>query len=109
MAFTNEEKRTYLESLNEKAMLGGGEARIAKQHDQGKYTARERIDRLLDLGTFHEFDKFVTHQNTSFGMEKTKFLGDGVITGIGDYQRTKSSCLFSRLYLLGWSAWNGLR
>jgi propionyl-CoA carboxylase beta chain len=47
MAFTNEEKRAYLEKQNEEALLGGGEKRIAKQHDQGKYTARERIDRLV--------------------------------------------------------------
>lgn len=83
MAFTNEEKRNYLQEQNDLAKLGGGEARIARQHDQGKYTARERIEKLLDPGTFIEFDKFVKHNCNAFGMENTKYLGDGVITGIG--------------------------
>ena len=63
--------------------MGGGEKRVEKQHDQGKFTARERITKLLDPGSFNEFDKFVKHKCSSFGMEKTKYLGDGVITGIG--------------------------
>ena len=83
MTFSNEEKRAYLTELNEKALLGGGEARIKRQHDQGKYTARERIQKLLDNDSFQEFDKFVTHKTTAFGMDKTKYLGDGVITGVG--------------------------
>lgn len=80
---TIEEKRQHLANLNLKAELGGGEARIEKQHSQGKYTARERISKLLDPGSFIEFDKFVTHKATAFGIDKTKFLGDGVVTGIG--------------------------
>ena len=76
-------KRTELVEKRKVSELGGGEARIARQHDQGKYTARERIERLIDPGTFIEFDRFVTHRCTQFGMEKTKFLGDGVVTGIG--------------------------
>ena len=83
MAFSNEEKRQYLVDQTALAELGGGEARIKKQHDQGKYTARERVNRLLDPGSFIEFDKFVKHKCVQFGMEKTKYLGDGVITGIG--------------------------
>ena len=75
MAFSNEEKRQYLEEQSKLAELGGGEARIAKQHDQGKYTARERINKLLDPGSFLEFDKFVKHNCNQFGLEKTKFLG----------------------------------
>ncbi len=75
--------RALLDEKNKLAELGGGEARIAKQHDQGKYTARERINRLLDPGTFMEFDKFVTHRISNFGMDKNKFLGDGVVTGVG--------------------------
>ena len=78
-----EEKRNELISKRNMAALGGGEERINKQHAQGKYTARERIERLIDPGTFIEFDKFVTHRCHQFGMEKTKFYGDGVVTGIG--------------------------
>ena len=78
-----EEKFKKLEELNASADLGGGEQRIAKQHDSGKLTARERIERLLDPGSFAEIDRFVTHKCTDFGMEKKKFPGDGVITGHG--------------------------
>jgi len=66
-----------------KALVGGGPERVAKQHASGKLTARERIDLLLDPGSFHELDKFVVHRCTDFGMEKQKFLGDGVVTGYG--------------------------
>ena len=69
--------------LREKARLGGGEKRIDSQHQKGKYTARERIAMLLDEGSFEEFDMFVTHRCTNFGMNKTTFLGDGVVTGYG--------------------------
>lgn len=80
---SNEQKRQELAELARKAELGGAEKRIQKQHDQGKYTARERVEKLLDPGSFTEFDKFVTHRCQSFGIDKTKYLGDGVITGIG--------------------------
>lgn len=76
-------KINKLIAMREEAALGGGEKRIASQHAQGKYTARERIDMLLDEGSFEEFDMFVTHRNTNFGMDKTHFLGDGVVTGHG--------------------------
>jgi len=72
-----------LDALNEKALLGGGEDRIKKQHEQGKLTARERIDLLLDPGSFVEIGRFVTHRCTDFGMEGQKVLGDGVVTGYG--------------------------
>ncbi len=72
-----------LDELNAKALLGGGEDRIKKQHDAGKLTARERIDLLLDPGSFVELDRFVTHRCTEFGMQEQKFLGDGVVTGYG--------------------------
>jgi len=78
--------RTKIEILEEKsksAELGGGQKRIDKQHDAGRLTARERIDHLLDAGTFVEIDKFVTHRCTDFGMEEKKTLGDGVVTGYG--------------------------
>ena len=70
-------------SLREKARIGGGQKRIDAQHEKGKYTARERINMLLDEGSFEEFDMFVTHRCTNFGMEKNVFLGDGVVTGRG--------------------------
>ena len=72
-----------LERRNELAELGGGEERIKKQHDAGKLTARERIEALLDPGSFLEIDKFVTHKSRNFGLDKKVFYGDGVITGSG--------------------------
>ncbi len=72
-----------LDELNQKALLGGGEARIKKQHEAGKLTARERIDLLLDPGSFNELDRFVTHRTTDFGMANDRPLGDGVVTGWG--------------------------
>ena len=71
-----------LEVLNRKAEKGGGDARIEKQHSVGKLTARERIDLLLEKGSFIELDKLVTHRCTDFGMEKQKFAGDGGGDGI---------------------------
>jgi len=65
------------------ARLGGGEKRIEKQHANGRYTARERIDMILDEGSFEEFDMFVKHRSHNFGMEKQSYLSDGVITGHG--------------------------
>ena len=65
------------------ARMGGGPERIEAQHAKGKLTARERIDMLLDKGSFEEFDMFVQHRCTNFGMEKTRFDGDGVVTGMG--------------------------
>lgn len=79
----NQEKIKRLIELRAEARLGGGEKRIAAQHAKGKLTARERIDILLDEGSFEEFDMFVTHRCTNFGMENKKFLGDGVVTGHG--------------------------
>ncbi len=70
-----------LQKLRKEARKGGGEARIQKQHDKGKLTARERIDLLVDKGSFEEIDKFVTHRSSAFGLEKQKILGDGVVTG----------------------------
>ncbi len=77
------DKFEELEEKRKRARLGGGEARIKKQHDQGKYTARERIERLLDPGSFVEIDEFVEHRCYDFGMEDKKIPGDGVITGYG--------------------------
>jgi propionyl-CoA carboxylase beta chain len=72
-----------LEARRAQARLGGGERRIAAQHGRGKLTARERIELLLDEGSFEEFDMFVEHRSTDFGMEHTKIPGDGVVTGWG--------------------------
>ena len=73
-----------LSKLREEALKGGGEERIAKQHEKGKLTARERIDYFLDDETFIEFDQFRTHRNHNFDMEEKKVLGDGVVTGYGE-------------------------
>ncbi|MGC8754546.1 MAG: acyl-CoA carboxylase subunit beta [Thermosulfidibacteraceae bacterium] len=78
-----EEKLKELQQLNELAELGGGKDKVEKQHKEGKLTARERINILLDKGTFVEIDKFVVHRCTHFGMDKQKILGDGVVTGFG--------------------------
>ena len=78
-----EEKIKKLEELNAAALLGGGSDRIERQHKAGRLTARERIDLLLDPGSFVEVDKFVVHRCTDFGMEQEKIPGDGVVTGWG--------------------------
>ena len=72
-----------LAELNREAEQGGGEARIARQHSAGKLTARERLDMLLDPGSFNELDKLVVHQCRDFGMEAQRISGDGVVTGYG--------------------------
>lgn len=77
------EKITILEQKEKEAELGGGEARIQRQHDMGKLTARERINLLLDKNSFIELDKFVVHRCIDFNMDKNKILGDGVVTGYG--------------------------
>jgi propionyl-CoA carboxylase beta chain len=75
--------REKLAALDAQAELGGGEERIAKQHEEGKLTARERIELLLDPGSFVELDKFKLHRCDDFGMQGKKILGDGVVTGYG--------------------------
>jgi propionyl-CoA carboxylase beta chain len=77
------EKFEYLKRLNEEAEKGGGPDRIEKQHKEGKLTARERIELLLDEGSFVETDRFVLHRSLDFGMEEQKIPGDGFITGYG--------------------------
>ena len=80
---TNKDKIGGLIKKRAEAKVGGGVARIDKQHEKGKLTARERINLLLDEGSFEEFDMFVSHRCTNFGMDKQKFMGDGVVTGHG--------------------------
>ncbi len=80
---TTKEKLEELRRLKERALLGGGRARIETQHKKGKLTARERLDLLLDPGTFQELDAFAQHRTTDFGLAEQKYLGDGVVTGYG--------------------------
>ena len=79
----NQDKIKQLLERREVAKLGGGQKRIDAQHKKGKLTARERIDLLLDEDSFEEFDMFVTHRCTNFGLENQLFMGDGVVTGMG--------------------------
>ncbi len=78
-----QDKIKELMDMRAKARLGGGEKRIESQHQKGKYTARERIDMLLDEGSFEEFDMFVSHRTVDFGLDKQTYLSDGVVTGYG--------------------------
>ena len=78
-----EDKLSSLKARRAKAELGGGQKRIDAQHEKGKFTARERLAMLLDEGSFEEFDTFVQHRCTNFGMEKSHTDGDGVVTGRG--------------------------
>lgn len=80
---TSAEKVEKLLKQREKAQEGGGLDRIEKQHALGKLTARERIELLLDEGSFEEFDMFVSHRCTNFGIDSRHFPGDGVVTGYG--------------------------
>ena len=78
-----EEANRELREMKRRSRAGGGADKQDKHHKQGKMTARERIDALLDPGSFVEFDAFVTHQSCHFGMDKHKVPGDGVVTGHG--------------------------
>src|SRR5574341_1510261 len=77
------EKLELLQQKRAEAELGGGADRVTAQHKKGKMTARERLEVLLDPGSFVEFDRFVTHRATDFGLADQKVLGDGVVTGYG--------------------------
>jgi acetyl-CoA carboxylase carboxyltransferase component len=80
---TTDPKIQTLRDMRERAQLGGGQARIDRQHARGKLTARERIEQLLDAGSFRELDMFVTHRTVGFGIEEQKILSDSVVTGWG--------------------------
>ena len=84
-----------LQRRRDEARLGGGEARIEAQHAKGKLAARERITVLLDTGSFEEYDMFVTHRSTEFGMEKQKIAGDGVVIGWGTING-RMVCVFAQ-------------
>lgn len=77
------DRKQQLEEYRQRSLEGGGKKRIEDQHRKGKLTARERIDLLLDPGTFQEIGMFVQHRSTDFGLDKQKYLGDGVVTGLG--------------------------
>src|ERR687884_2278644 len=83
-ASTTREKIEHLRELREQARLGGGQRRIEAQHGKGKLTARERLDLLLDPGSFVEIDQFVTHRASDFGLADERYFGDGVVTGYGN-------------------------
>src|SRR6185369_8425575 len=78
-----QEKFNELERKNQEALLGGGEKRIEQQHAKGKVTARERVNLLMDEGSFEELGKFGMPRSKDFGLGKEYYLGDGVITGSG--------------------------
>src|ERR1051326_7841001 len=80
---THASKLERLVERKRKAEEGGGAARVERQHEAGKRTARERIDFLLDEGTFEEFDQLVVHRSRDFGLDKQLYPGDGVVTGHG--------------------------
>jgi propionyl-CoA carboxylase beta chain len=84
-----------LKEMEARAIIGGGQTRIDKQHDAGKLTARERIAALLDDGSFVEMDKFVTHRCADFGMQEQRILGDGVVTGYGTVDG-RTICVFAQ-------------
>ena len=88
-----EEKLNQLEKMRSEAKLGGGEKRIESQHKKGKLTARERIELLVDANSFEEFDMFVTHRSSDFGLAKQKILGDGVVTGCGRINGRIYACI----------------
>ncbi len=81
---TMEDRIEELEELRERALRGGGEDRIDRQHEKGKLTARERVDYFLDDDTFVEFDQLRTHRSSNFGLEERQVPGDGVVTGYGE-------------------------
>src|SRR5713101_1862385 len=78
-----QDKLKQLEKLAAEARVGGGQARIDEQHRKGKLTARERLDLLLDEGSFTELDAFVVHRANDFGLDEQRYLGDSVVTGYG--------------------------
>src|SRR5919108_1445016 len=88
-------KLDRLRQMREQAALGGGPKRIEQQHAKNKLTARERLELLLDPGSFEETDTFVTHRATEFGLAGQKILGDGVVTGYGTIDG-RTVCVFSQ-------------
>ena len=90
-----EEKLEQLQELRDEAIHSGSEKAVAKQHEKGKYTARERIEKLLDPGSFQELDTFVRHRTYDFEMQKNRPFGDAVVTGHGTIDGRRV-CVFSQ-------------
>lgn len=103
------DKLTELQYRRSVINNGGGEVKIKKQHDSGKLTARERINALLDEGSFVEIDAFVTHRCTEFGMDCVEAPGEGVVTGYGTVDGTSCLRLRTRLYSNRWLTWRNAR
>src|SRR5438045_9584575 len=80
---TMRDKLSLLEKRRAESEQGGGDARLKAQHEKGKLSARERLDLLLDEGSFVELDRFVVHRSHDFGLEKQRYYGDGGVTGHG--------------------------
>ncbi|MFN3270525.1 MAG: carboxyl transferase domain-containing protein, partial [Candidatus Kapaibacteriota bacterium] len=98
-----EEKIEKMFQLKQKALEGGGKERIEAQHKKGKLTARERIDLLLDPGSFYEIDMLVHHHSHDFGLDKSVFFGDGVVTGYGTIEGRKVFVFSQDFTVLGGS------
>src|SRR3954466_15193916 len=92
---THEEKLSYLRELREAAVHSASEAAVEKQHAKGKFTARERIEKLLDAGSFQELDTYVRHRTHDFEMQRNRPWGDAVVTGHGTIEGRRV-CVFSQ-------------
>ncbi len=92
------EKYAELRAKSEQAASAAGREAVAKQHERGKRSARERVEALVDEGSFVEFDRFVVHRTNAFGLDEKEFLGDGVITGRATHRRTADLPLLARLH-----------
>src|SRR5438045_5186553 len=100
---STEERLKRLLQMKDQARLGGGAKRIEAQHERGKLTARERLDILLDPGTFEELDQLMVHRATEFGLDEQHFLGDAVVTGYGKIDGRQVFVLSHDLTLFGGS------
>ena len=106
---TTEAKLRWLEELREESLAAAGEKAVARQRDRGKLLARERVERLLDPGSFVELDRFVQHREVEFGMRDRRPLGDAVVTGYGTVFG-RPVCVFSQDFtIFGGSLSRGLR
>ena len=92
---SNQDQLDELNRRKEQAALGGGQRRIDAQHQRGKFTARERIDILVDQGSFEEFDPLVTHRSSDFGVDQQAYPGDSVVTGFARIE-SRSVCVFAQ-------------
>src|ERR1700674_5326513 len=102
---TMREKLDLLERRRAESEQGGGDARLKTQHEKGKLSARERLELLLDEGSFVELDRFVVHRSTDFGLETQKFYGDGVVTGHGKIEGRLVYVFSQDFTVFGGSLW----